>query len=334
MATYLQKIRDLARNQTSSLNVTQMSDATLDTFIDAAYTFDFPEELRLAGLRTNLTFYTQPGVDVYETNTTDPLNPLYDFKNRYTAVHPTVYIAGIPVFYTQDESIFYGYYPKTNSMEDTLLRGNGAAGVFTGAIVAHPIIQGSQLFTCLDTSGTAMTIIDYPVSNVLGALGIPNQPQVLPSPYGQINYATGQFTLNFNGNTQPGAPIYSENVAYVPGKPISMLYYDTKFTLRPVPNNQYRVQIEVDAVPSQLFLQNRPEFAQWWQYIGYLTAKKIFEWRRDYDSLEKMMPTLDEQKRFVLRPTLMLAANQRTTTIYTTGASYSWGIYSYQGWPY
>jgi hypothetical protein len=114
-----------------------------------------------------------------------------------------------------------------------------------------------------------------------------------------------------------------------------MLFYDTKFTIRPVPDKAYPVQIEVDVRPTELLLANEsPDLEQWWQYIAYGASKKIFEDRMDLDSVQMIMPELKLQERLCLRSTLTLQANERTVTIYTQGKSYGFGFFGSGGWPY
>jgi hypothetical protein len=331
----LQAIRTKVRRLTRSPSLSQLDNTELDNYINTFILYDFPEHLRLFSLRTTLTFYTQPGVDTYQTNTTDILDPLYNFKNRYIAIHPPVFLAGVQGFYTQWRDVFYGYYPQTNTIADTLLFGDGSPGPFSGIVTAHPMLQNNVIFTCLDTGGTAMVLVDYPVSNTTGALGLPNEPQMLPSPYGQINYLTGAFTVVFPGNTQVMAPIIVENIAYQPGKPLAVLYYDSKFTIRPVPDKAYPVQFEVDIRPSELLDSAQvPQLETWWQYIAYGAAKKIFEDRLALDDVQKIMPEFKMQERLCLRSTLTQQANERTVTIYTQGKNYGFGWFGAGGWPY
>lgn len=331
----LQAIRTKVRRLTRSPSVSQIDDPTLDEYINTAILYNFPEQLRLFSLRTIVTFYTQPYVDVYRTNTIDPTDPLYNFKNKYIAVHPPLFVAGVQAFYTQQRDVFYGYWPQTNTIADTQLRGDGTAGPFVGTIVAHPCLQSNVTISCLDTNGASMVLVDYPVSNTLGALGLPNQPQTLPSPYGQINYVTGAFTAVFPALTAVQAVIYSTVIAYQPGKSLSVLYYDDAFTIRPVPDKTYTVQLEADVRPTELINSTDvPYLEQWWQYISYLAAKLIFEDRMDLESVQMIMPSLKEQEDFVLRTTLTQQANERTVTIYTQGKNLGFGWFGPGGWPY
>lgn len=326
------KVRRITRTPTLSL----LSQEDLDQYINTFILYDFPQQLKLFSLRTTLTFYTEPYVAEYETNTTDPLNPLYNFKNKYTVIHQPVYIAGIKAYYTQNRDVFYNYYPQATTIAQSGLTGNNATGPFSGTVVAHPILQNSLIFSCLDTSDAAMNIVDYPLTNTTGALGLVGQPQnSLPSPYGQINYVTGEFTnLAFPLNTKVGAPIQVQNYAYQPGKSQAMLFYDNKFILRPVPITVYPVVIEADIVPTELLISNQsPELNQWWQYIAYGASKKIFEDRMDYDSIQMIMPEFKEQERLVERSTILTYTNERTVTIYTLGKNFGPGWFGSQ-WPY
>lgn len=332
----LQAIRTKVRRITRCPSESQLSTADLDEYINTAILYDFPEHLRLFSLRTTFTFYTQPFVDVYETSTI-PTDAMFNFKNKYIAVHPPLFIAGVPGFYTQWRDVFYGSWPQTNTIAETGLFGNGGTGPFTGTVVAHPMLRNNVIFTCLDTNGSAMTLIDYPsaTSNLIGFLGRPNEPQTTVLPYGQINYVTGVYTVTFPSNTQAMAPIICENIAYQPGKSLAALYYDNKFTVRPVPDKVYPVQLEVDVRPTELLAGDQePQLQQWWQYIAYLAAKKIFDDRMDDESIQRIMPELNKQERLVLRTTLTQQANERTVTIYTQGKSYDNLGWFGGGWPY
>lgn len=333
--TDLQTIQQKVRRITRSPSQSQLSDADLNQYINTFVLYDFPEHLRLFNLRTLLTFYTQPGVDVYSTNTTNPLDPLYNFKNKYVAIHPPVYLAGIQGFFTQWRDVFYGYYPQTQTIADTLLRGNGTTGPFVGNIVASPSVQGTINFNCLDANGTAMILTDQAINNVNGYLGQQNTVTGVFNVYGSINYLTGAFNFDFPNPTQAMAVIWVENLSYQPGKPLAVLYYDDQFTIRPVPDKVYTVEFEVDIQPTELLSSNQsPDLQQWWQYIAWGASKKIFEDRMDMESVQMIMPEFKQQERLVLRTTLTQQANERTVTIYTQGKNYGFGWFGPGGWPY
>jgi hypothetical protein len=343
----LNAIRTKVRRLTRSPSTAQLSNEDLDQYINTSILYDFPSNLRLFSLRSTLTFYTQPGVDVYKTNTTDDLDPLFNFKNKYIAIHPPVFISGVPASFTQWRDVFFGLWPETNQVQDTLIDGDGTQGPFDGILNSFPqspnppnppcpnryaIQHNSVIFTILDTVGTAMIVIDYPEFNTSGRLGLPNQtPDTPPTTYGFINYQTGVFTVSFPRSTMNSIcnPLIAEYVPYALGKPISMLYYDNQFTLRPIPDKAYPVQIEVDIRPTELLtIEDVPQIEQWWQWISMLAAKKIFEDRMDMDSVQMILPELRNQMNLVNRTSLTQQANERTTTIYTIGRSYGWGYYN------
>lgn len=327
----LDAIRLKVRRLTRSPSEAQLTTPQLDEYINTFILYDFPEHLRLFSLRTVLTFYTQPFVDVYETNTTNVNDPLYNFQNKYVAVHPPLFLAGIQGFYTQWRDVFYGYYPQTNTIAGTGLFGDGTTGPFTGTLFAKPVLQNNVIITCLDVGGAGMILVDRPLSNIVGDLIEPNGTFI----FGAINYVTGAFTCSFPSATQLRAPIISETIAYQPGKPLCALYYDNKFTIRPVPDKVYPVQIEADIRPTELLAFNQsPELEQWWQFISIGASRKIFEDRLDMDSVQMIMPLFREQMNLVNRTSLTQQANERTVTIYTQGKNYGFGWFGSGGWPY
>jgi len=333
LQTIQQKVRRLTRSPSES----QLSTNDLNQYINTFVLYDFPEHLRLFNFRTTFTFYTQPGVDQYATTTTDVNSALYNFKNKYIAVHPPVFLAGIQGFFTQWRDVFYGYYPQTATIAMTGLVGTGSTGPFIGNIMASPSVQRSINFNCLDTSGTAMVLTDIPTDNIMGNLVLENYATGFASVYGTINYITGAYNFEFPNNTLVAAPIWVENLAYQPGKPLAVLYYDDTFTIRPVPDKVYAVEFEVDVQPTEFLGTNpnqNPDLNQFWQYIAYGTAKKIFEDKMDLESVNLIMPEFKQQERLVLRTTLTQQANERTVTIYTQGKNYGFGWFGPGGWPY
>lgn len=329
-------IQTKVRRITRSPSPTQITDAQINEYINTFIAYDFPAELKLFSLRTVLDFYTQPNVDTYATNTTDPLNPLYNFDNIYTAVHRPIFLAGVPGFLEQDRNAFYSIWPQTNQVSNLSLYGNGTPGpyVYNFNNIGAPVLQNNCVFTGIDASGTSMILVDYPVSNIQGALGLPGQPQTLPSPYGDINYITGTFTLVFPAAVATGAQLVAETIPYQAGRPISMLYYDSKFIVRPVPDQTYKISIEADIRPTQLLAtSSMPDQEQWWQYIALGAAIKVFQDRFDYDSVQLVWPEFLRQQDMVGRKSVEQYANERSKTLFTQQKRYNAGWFM-SNWPY
>ena len=320
----LAAIQIKVRRLTRSLSVNQLSDFDLNQYINTAVLYDFPETLRLFNLRRTLSFYTQPNVGEYFTNTTNINDPLYDFTNRYLTVHSPVYVAGIQIQLSQSEQEFFSYWPK-NQFITTVGQGDGITQTFTGAVSNIPILRGNCNFTSIDSLGNGMVLYDLPLAGeTIGGTMFVSGSNV---PAGVINYITGVFAITFPSAPAQNIPVRCQSYSYMAAIPTVMLYFDAKFQFRPVPDQSYKVTFEVDAQPAQLLANNAvPLLSEWWQYISYLAAKKIFEDRQDFESVQAIMPELKNQERLCQRRTLVQQAEQRAPSIFTHGsAPYNWG---------
>ncbi len=365
MPATLADIETKVRRLTRSPSTAQLSPAELDNYINTFILYDFPEHLRTFNLRKPFSFYTNPGQDVYDTDILSfagaTTNILYNFQNLYLTVHEPVFIAGFPALYSQDRTEFFGIYPIINSIASIGVFGNGTTGPFTGVInsqqaVLPPgatqntgLLQRNVLFSAIGTPGVGevegMTLVDIPVVDGntgfklnIGNLYDPNSmayklallnPPVVVDPNNNVNYLTGAFTINFPMVTVAGTPINSQTVPQQYALPQSLLFFGNKFTVRPVPDQSYSVNFEVYVRPTQLIQAGDvPDLDEYWQYIAYGAAKKIFEDRMDLDSVQLIMPEFKVQERLCLRRTLVQLTNARTATIYTQnnfGGSWSWG---------
>lgn len=298
-------------------------------------------------------------------NPTIAFNPLYNFQNKYLTVHQPVYIAGVQSLFTQSREEFFQYYPKVNSIAFTGSAGDGVTTQFTGVINSQQaqvpsnfkqlvgLTQRQVLFNSADSFGNGLALVDIPVidattgnNTLIGNLYDPasaayqaalvNPPTVAnSSPFlpgtGVINYATGAFTINFTAAPGPRIPVNSQTTPQSLALPQALLYYANRFVVRPVPDQVYRVQIEVYQRPvSLLSTSQSPELEEYWQYIAYGSAKKILEDRLDIDSVQMILPEFRVQQNLVNRRTLVQYTNERTATIYTqengpANGGFGWG---------
>lgn len=337
--TIQQKVRRLTRSPSENLLTT----ADLNQYINTFVLYDFPETLRLFNLQTTFTFYTEPFVDVYSTVDSPDTSPLYDFQNQYLTVMPPVYIAGYQAKFMESRDQFYGIYPQLNSIASIGVTGDGMKTMFSGVVNSQQanvpsnlnqtitLLQNNVLFSSVDINNNGLAMIDFPISNTIGNLTVPNVPPTsttMQDPNNYINYLTGQFVVTFNTAPQVGFAINSQTIPQQPALPQSMLFYDGKFTLRPVPDQPYRVQMNVFKRPTELLAGSQnPELNEWWQYISYGTAKKVFEDRMDMESVQQIMPEFKMQEALILRRTIVQQTSQRASTIYTedNGASGAFG---------
>lgn len=310
--TTLDDIRTKVRRLTRTPSEAQLSTADLDDYINTFVLYDFPEQLRLFNLRQTVTFFCEPNVDTYEAG--DGVLPA-EFNNSNITIHPPVYIAGYEAWYSQDRTQFFAAYPMLNTIFQEA-SGDGVTTAFAGTLSSTPVLANQVLFSSIDTNNDGLVLSDDG-SGVLAGDGT-----------GTINYVTGAYTLNFSAAPASGQAVNSQTVPYVAQRPLAMLFFQDQITLRPVPDQPYRINFEVYKQPTELLDDAQsPELKEWWQYIAYGAAKKVFEDRQDIDSVAAIMPEFKQQERLVLRRTLVQQSNQRSSTIYSEsyqGSGWGW----------
>jgi hypothetical protein len=333
----LQQIITKVRRLTRSPSTNQLADQDIENYINTFVLYDMPSHLRLFALHSTFTFYTTPNVADYDTNTTDPNNPLYNFNNQYISIQPPIYVAGFQQAFTQSRNQFFGTYSILSSIQSIGVTGDGTTTIFSGALAGYPVLQNYVQFTSVDANNNGILLADDPTSSEFGNLIDPNDATV----YGLINYLTGEYNFFFPVAPAAGAQINSQTVPYQPSLPQIVLYYDDVFTFRPVPDQVYQVTMDVYVRPTELLATTQqPQLAQWWQYIAYGAAKKVFEDRMDVDSVALILPEFKKQEVLVLRTTIVQNTNERAPSIYAQqtdmsangtggagGGSGSFGVY-------
>lgn len=310
-STTLEAIQTKVRRLTRSPSEAQLSTDDLNDYINTAVLYDFPEELRLFNLRQTYTFFCEPYVDTYEAG--DGVLDA-DFNNTHITIHPPVYIAGYEAWYSQSREQFFAAYPMINTIA-TQATGDGVTTAFSGTLSSVPVIANQVLFSSVDSSNGGLTLSDDGAGALTG------------DGTGTINYVTGAYTLSFSTAPAADQPIKSQTVPYVAQRPMAMMFFENKITLRPIPDQPYRVNFEVFKQPTELLDDDQsPELKEWFQYISYLAALKVFQDKQDLDSVALIMPELKRQERLILRRTLVQNSNERTSTIYSeTNQQGGWG---------
>jgi hypothetical protein len=183
------------------------------------------------------------------------------------------------------------------------------------------------MFDSVDINNNGLVFVDVPVAGTsTGNLVVPNTALAL----GTLNYVTGAYTMTFPVAPGVGIAVNSQTVPFVAARPQAILYYDDSFVVRPVPDQPYPITMEVYCRPTELLAGAQlPDVSEWWQYIAYGAAKKVFEDRLDTESIQMIMPEFKNQERLVLRRTIINDSNERVATIYTEQVDISSGI---SGW--
>lgn len=327
LSTIITKVRRITRSPSNQ----QLSDADITEYINTFIAYDFPEHLRLFNLRSTYTIYTKPYQELLTPNNIVN-DPMFNFDNLYITVHNPVYIDGYQVRLSQDPNEFYSYNPQ-NRFDQTITTGDGVTLTYTGFLSQSPILRNYVTFSSIDANYNGMALQDVPFNAEFGNLVVPNTPPPVGlDPNNNINYITTQYTITFPAAPGPMQNVNAHVFPFAPGRPTVMMYYDGQFTFRPIPDDVYPVQFEVYVRPTQLLQAgDTPQLEQWWQYIAYGAAKKVFEDRSDMDSVAKIMPEYKKQEALVLRSTIVQYTNDRVSTIYCdnlnqgVGAAYNWG---------
>lgn len=356
----LDNIRQMVRFLTKSPSQALLTDAMIDKWINVFLLYDFPEHLRLFELHSTFTFYCQPNIDTYITDKTIPLtDPLYNFQNLYISINPPIYVAGYQASYSQSREQFYRMWPQVDSITQ-VSAGNGSTLSYTGTVTAGsnpgspgaPILRNFVLFSSVDVNGMGLQKIDQPILDALtgqqtnlGRLivptGTPPPPLSLTAPYTTdinfpstdfINYLTTQYAVSFATAPAIGVRINAQVYQYVPSRPLSLLWYDNKFVVRPVPDQPYQISMEVYKRPTELIVSTQePTMEQHWQYIAYGAARKVLQLRFDYDSVQLIEPEFRKQQELVLNKTVVQNTTQRVATIYSQQSDMGGGWGNWNG---
>lgn len=361
-------MRQLVRFLTKSPSAALLTDTFIDEMLNTYILYDFPNSVKLFDLHTTFSFTCQPFVDTYKTDKSMAPNlPLYNFRNRYTNINNPVYIAGYLAMFSQSREQFFGSWPQVDSIQ-MQNQGDGTTVAYTGFVTNNGpnpgnsnqgtfILQNSVLFSSVDINNNGLQLIDQPILDSVtllptqfGVLYNPSLPAptplVLTAPYttdpqfpgnNWINYFSGEYNILFATAPKLGQAINSQVYFYVPSRPLTMLYYDNKIVLRPVPDQPYVINFEAYKCPTELIADNQsPEIEQWWQLWSYGAAIKILQRRFDYDSVTLIMPEFENQRDLALYRTATQNTTQRVATIYSQqndlGAGWgNWNGYGQSG---
>ena len=323
-------IRNKVRRLTGRPSEQQITLAQVDEYINTFYLYDMPETLRLFDQKTIFQFMTEANVDTYDMRNhmvTDDAgsSTLYRAADVYNNLIPPAYVAGYQVMWTQSREQLFIQYPAIAQLNQTL-EGDGTAGPYSVTFANTPILQRSVSVGAIDNTETVINLVDEPVNRRDGDLyPINTMVPTAISPF-DINYLTGVVTVTFSNAIPIGNEISFSGVPYVANRPQAILFFDNILTMRPIPDASYLIRIDAYKRPTSLLATNtNPQLTQWWQYIAFGTALKIFEDQQDMDGYNQIMPMFMKQESLVLRRTIVQQTNQRTSTIYTEGLSFPYG---------
>jgi len=161
----------------------------------------------------------------------------------------------------------------------------------------------------------------------------PYPPSPLTPQYcGTVNYVTTQINLLLPYAIQPGTQLNIWAATYQVGRPYNLLFWNNEFTIRPVPDNVYLVEVETYQTPSQFMMStDHPILNQWAQYISYGASLEILRDRQDMEGVQNLMEGFKRQEALVLERQSIEEIGQSNLTLFNStqggfGSGMGWGI--------
>lgn len=151
---------------------------------------------------------------------------------------------------------------------------------------------------------------------------------------GTINYITGVIAnLSFTSNVPSGNSIQIQYNPFQASIPLSILFFQNQFTLRPVPDLGYTIELVAYRQPSQALLGSGnptvssgvPELLEWWECLAFGAAKKVYEDRLDMDGVALMDKGLKERYDVAYSRTYAQIGKSRMSTLFADQLQYNYG---------
>ena len=345
LASIIAKVRRLASAQDTlqfptNANPSDPNSVGITDYINSFYLYDFPAQFRSLKLKDKYTFNTQYGVDTYAFN-----------SEQYTTIEMPCYCAKREIALFTDPWSFYGVNFNWQYQEN-FTYGNNTSGPYSGLTTANPIIRSvnnnpANIAGTPNIPGVSQGNPGFPagrVQNILITANIANGDTVNVTDDGNggligdclgggsINYATGQISnLTFTQVIPGGANIQIQYNPTVPSIPLSIMFYQNQFTLRPVPDQGYTIELTAFRQPSQALMAGgndlgTPELSEWWECLAIGAAKKMYEDRLDSDGIALMDKMLQEKYQLCYTRTYaQLGSNNRINTIFADQLSGGYG---------
>lgn len=362
-------IEKKVRRLTASASEAALSSVDIQQAINLFYSNDFPYAIKIDQQRSVYKFLTIPNVDRYPVDVNNCQGfraPVYFegiqgnlFKNRDQLYNlyprsPTQFTpaSGDGVTTSFSFTLFgnnVNPFPQPNfGILSTQVvvggidkNGNPIRIIDDGGAVVDALGIGSnttkgQLLSLRQNSvGNNVYLNSFgaqqPAIPPLSPLPTPSPPSTLTQQYcGTVDYVTTQFNINFFVAPAAGTMINVWAATYNVGRPYNILFWNNEFTIRPVPDNVYLVEIETYQTPSQFMkTTNNPILNQWAQYIAFGTAMEILRDKQDMEGVENLREGFQRQEALVLERQAIEEIQQPNITMFN---STQYGNCSGGGW--
>ncbi len=352
------------RELTGSSNAFQTTDASIVQKMHSFYSYDLPAKFRSLKLKDIYTFTTNQGQDVYPFNSelyttvdmpcycakrelklfTDPWN-FYGVNYNWQQIDNFAFGDGTTGPYSGNTIAFPLIGSVNNDPGELVTRSPGVTGgsnlFFPQSRVQNILISANAGFRDTqnvtdDGNGNLIQIFQTSVGNLpqqeYGFNYYRQYASVDPSiATATINYETGEISnVYFDQAIPQGVPI---SISYNPktlSVPLSIMFFQNQFTLAPVPNAGYTIELTCYRQPIQALLAaeltGNPELSEWWEILSVGAAKKIFENRIDSDGVMFIDKMLKERYDIIETRTYAQIGQQRIQTIYTDQLTQNYGM--------
>ena len=339
------------RRVTGRPSTSQISDNDIIKYINTFYIYDMPEHLKLISLRYNYEFLTKANIPTYDLPTDVYLTampPVFiagyksymtQSRDNFFRINPELNFEQISLYTGNGTAGPYtGNFlnaASVNSATGTSLfilpgfKANPPGAYSTSVLgtssdVPAKFLQWNVIVSAAGapdaTSGipTTVSLVDDGHGNLFDPSDTSTDPTLRR---GTVNYNTGALNItNFIATIPSGNPINAQYIPYAASRPTSAIFFQDQIMLYPIPDQAYTVSFEVYKYPTAFLASNTaatPQLAEWWQYLAYGAADKIFADNGDMENLAKFRPLLEEQMNLVQRRTIVQQTSERATTIYT-----------------
>lgn len=340
--TTLASIINKVRRLTGSGNSFQLPSAqpspnpnnivSISDYINSFYLYDLPAKFRSLKLKDKYTFDTIQGVDTYAFD-----------SEHYTTVEMPVYCAKREIQLFTDPWSFYGVNFNWQTQQN-FTSGDGTPGPYSGTCQAIPLIASvnnnptnlnypagrvQNLLITANTATSTINVTDYDNGNGTGTLYL--STDTTAASIGSINYQTGAISItSFGTNIPLGNAI---QIQYNPQQlaiPLSILFFQNQFTLRPVPDRGYTIELIAYRQPTQALAltpanAGTAELNEWWEMIAFGAAKKVYQDRLDPDGEALMDRGLKQAYDTAETRTYAQIGKARINTIFSDQLNYNYG---------
>jgi hypothetical protein len=345
---------------TASSNLFQTTDTYIVTQMNSFYSYDLPAKFRSLKLKDIYTFTTNVGQDVYPFNSelyTTVDNPCYCAKREIKLYNDPWSFYGVNFNWQNQENFSVGSaiigagpylgntigFPISPSVNNDPGPQTNPSLYFTQGRVQNILITANAFGP--NGVGQTQSVTDDGQGNLIQIFQTSNSTNQeygwtyyrqyasstpLTAGNATINYQTGVITgLTFALPIPAGTPITIQYNSRKPSIPLAIMFYQNQFTLAPMPNAGYTIELTAYRSPIKALLaQNQsgnPELSEWWEILAVGAAKKIFENRLDTDGIAIMDKMLRERYDIIETRTCATIGQRSIYTIYTDQLTQNYG---------